>query len=217
MDDYSKLNGDFLRGIAAEYFTYDALDADREVTGDFRLNPEHKALLVTPDAKAAAVLIAIIERENGLSVLLTKRADKLRDHSGQIAFPGGKIDAADANAIAAAVRESQEEINLDANEVEVLGQLPDYYTGSGFKISPVIGLIKPQATFSANPDEVDFVFEVPLSFLMDVKNYDLGERVLSGKIRTFFEIRYEQYLVWGITAGIIRLMRDKLHLTNFIA
>lgn len=214
MDDYSKLNGDYLRAVAAEQFAYDALDANREVTGDFRLNPEHKSLLLNSNAKPAAVLIAIIERKNGLSVLLTKRADKLRDHSGQIAFPGGKIDAADANAIATAVRESQEEINLDASEVEVIGQLPDYYTGSGFKISPIVGLVKPHATFSANPDEVDFVFEVPLAFLMDVKNYDLGERFLSGKSRTFFEIRYERYLVWGITAGIIRLMRDKLHFSN---
>lgn len=217
MDDSSILNGDFLRGIARDSFAYNALDEGREVAGDFLLNPEFKDILVTPNARPAAVLIAMIEREKGLSVLLTKRADKLRDHSGQIAFPGGKIDAGDADAIAAAVRESQEEINLDVNEVEVLGQLPDYYSGSGFRISPVIGLVRPEASFSANPDEVDFVFEVPLAFIMDAENYNLGKRVLSGKKRTFFEFKYEQYHVWGITAGIIRMMRDKLHLSNITA
>lgn len=216
MDDYSKLNGDFVRQIAVEHLAYNPLDEGREVAGDFRLNPQHRGNLVSPHARPAAVLIALIEREAGLSVLLTKRADKLRDHSGQIAFPGGKIDVDDEDAIAAAVRESQEEIYLDKREVEVIGQLPDYYSGSGFRISPIVGLVKPQATFSPNPDEVDFVFEVPLSYVMDVKNYGIGQRVLSGKQRTFFEIRYEQYHVWGITAGIIRLMRDKLHLTNSI-
>lgn len=216
MDDYSNLNGDFLRGVAKDSFAYNAMDETREVAGDFLLNPEFKSVLVTPSARPAAVLIALIEREKGLSVLLTKRADKLRDHSGQFAFPGGKIDTGDADAVAAAVRESQEEINLDINEVEVLGQLPDYYSGSGFRISPVLGLVRPAATFSANPDEVDFVFEVPLNFLMDIKNYSLGKRVLSGENRTFFEFRYEQYHVWGITAGIIRMMRDKLHLTNSV-
>lgn len=217
MDDYSKLNADFVRRIGAEHLNYNPLDDEREVAGDFRLNPEHKDLLINSNPKPAAVLIPIIERESGLSVLLTKRADRLRDHSGQIAFPGGKIDASDANAIAAAIRESEEEINLDASEVEVLGQLPDYYTGSGFLISPVVGLVAPNATFSANPDEVDFVFEVPLEYLLDVKNYTIGKLHLSGKDRSFFEIKYEQHNVWGITAGIIRLMRDKLHLTNSIA
>lgn len=215
MIDYSTMNSAAVRKIASDLRHYNGLDEAREVAGDFLLNPWHRDTLVTPTAKPAAVLIAIIEREQGLSVLLTKRADKLRDHSGQIAFPGGKIDALDENAVAAAIRESNEEINLDTQEVEVLGQLPDYYSGSGFKISPVVALVKPEATYSANLDEVDYIFEVPFAFLMDVKNYVIGKRVLSGRERSYFEIKYEQHHVWGITAGIIRLMREKLHQPNF--
>lgn len=179
-------------------------------SGDFLLNPDYAHWVVSPKAKPSAVLIPIVERENGLQVLLTKRAEALKNHSGQIAFPGGKIDPEDKDVFDTALREAHEEIDLTPNEVNVLGRLADYYSGSGYKIAPVIGLVNASSTLNPNPDEVDHIFEVPLAFLMDEENHRKGSRMFKGNERFFFEMPYKQHFIWGVTAGIIRLFYDRL-------
>ncbi|HEY2021215.1 CoA pyrophosphatase [Paraburkholderia sp.] len=142
------------------------------------------------DPRVAAVLIPLVVREHGLTVLLTQRADHLNDHAGQVSFPGGRQEPFDADAIATALREAQEEVGLDASRVEILGALPDYLTGTGFCVSPVIGLVHPPFTLKIDTLEVAEVFEVPLAFLMNPANHE--ERLLryEGGERRFFAMPY---------------------------
>ena len=181
-----------------------------EPRGDFLINPEFRDWVIARAVKPAAVLIPIVEREAGLSVILTKRTEKLSTHSGQIAFAGGKIDADDNGPEGAALREAHEEIGLAPHDVDVLGVMEEYLTGSGFRVSPVVGFVPSTASLVANEDEVEYIFEVPLSFLLDVNNHKMGSRVFEGKRRYFFEIPYENHYIWGVTAGIIRQFQEKL-------
>lgn len=185
-------------------------DADEHL-GDFTLNPDFRQWITSKATKEAAVLMALVEREDELSVLLTKRADKLSSHSGQVAFPGGKIDAEDDSPEAAALREAEEEVGLASRHVEVLGRLPDYFTGSGYKIAPILGIMDSHAVVEANPDEVDYIFEVPLSFLMNPDNHVRGSRVFEGKERHYLEMPYGDHYIWGVTANIIRVLYDRLY------
>ncbi len=178
--------------------------------GDHLLNPEFIEWVMSRATKPAAVLIPIIERTDGLSVILTKRLDNLRSHSGQVAFPGGKIDDDDASPEAAALREAAEEVALDPAHAEIIGRLPDYFTGSGYKIAPVVALIDASASLNPNPQEVDYIFEVPFEFLMNPQNHLRGSREFQGKERYYFEMPYRQHHIWGVTAGILRLLQERL-------
>ena len=156
----------------------------------------------------AAVLVGVVMRPQP-SVLLTLRTAHLSTHSGQIAFPGGRLDEGDADAVAAALRESQEEVGLASSHVEVLGQLPLYLTGTGFKVTPVVALIDPAMRLSANPHEVAQVFEVPLAHVMNPANHCRHAVEWSGVsdangFRCPMKIRDQKRFIWGVTAGILR-------------
>lgn len=179
--------------------------------GDHRLNPDLAGLILRDDLRDAAVLIAAVERGAASTLLLTKRNERLRDHSGQIAFPGGRIDPGDACAEAAALREAQEEIGLDPAAIEVVGRMPDYITGSGYRVSPVLGVVHPPVALSLNRDEVDTAFEVPLSFLMDPANHGQESRIWNERERVFYVMPWEAHRIWGITAGIIRNLYERLY------
>jgi 8-oxo-dGTP pyrophosphatase MutT (NUDIX family) len=150
----------------------------------------------------AAVLIAITQRPEP-GVILTQRPDWLRSHAGQVAFPGGKIDADDANEIAAALREAEEEIALPPARVNVLGTADVYYTGSGYRITPVIGVIPADLVLTPNPQEVDSLFEVPLAFLLDPANLVKLTGIWQGAPRDYYEMNWQSRRIWGVTAGII--------------
>lgn len=184
--------------------------SDDEKDGDYYLNDGMRDSIIHNAKKPAAVLIGLIARENGVQVILTKRTETLNNHSGQIAFPGGRIDDEDASPEAAALREAWEEIGLDINEVEVIGRLPDYHTGSGYRVAPVVGFVREGADFKINPDEVDYMFEVPLSFLMDETNHQKTSKVWNDQERFFYAIPYGEYYIWGVTAGMIRVLYNRV-------
>lgn len=151
---------------------------------------------------AAAVLIAVTDRvEPG--VLLTLRQGNLRRHPGQIAFPGGRVDPGDADAVAAALREAEEEIGLPAAAVEVVGRTETYRTGTGFEVVPVIGVVPPDLPLAPHEIEVAAVFEVPLAFLLDSANHRRGSLTIEGRARFFHEITWRDRRIWGATAGLI--------------
>ncbi len=180
--------------------------------GDHSLN----AWEISPDflqtTRVAAVLIGLVEREDGLHILLTQRGSALRVHSGQIAFPGGKMDPEDATPAATALREAEEEIGIPADRIEVLGYLGAYLTRTGFRIVPVVARLHPPFTMILNPDEVVEAFEVPFSFLMAEANHQLRQREWKGIQRWFYAMPYGERNIWGITAGITRNLYEKLYL-----
>jgi 8-oxo-dGTP pyrophosphatase MutT (NUDIX family) len=177
-------------------------------SGDFALNGLASAAVVA-GARPAAVLAPIVARPGGLSVLLTLRASHLNSHSGQIAFPGGKIDPGETPA-EAALREAREEIGLDERFVEPLGWLEPYLTGTGFRIAPLVALIDPDFTLTINPYEVDEVFETPFAFLMDPSNHRLDQREWRGEMRKFYAMPHEGRYIWGATAGMLRNLYETL-------
>jgi 8-oxo-dGTP pyrophosphatase MutT (NUDIX family) len=178
--------------------------------GDYRLNPGFRDWVVQRAVTPAAVLVPLIERRDGLNFLLTRRTDTLTRHSGQVAFPGGKVDLDDRSVEEAALREAHEEIRLEPSFVEIIGRLPDYLTGSGYRISPVVALVDSSARFEANPHEVAGIFEVPLSFLMDPANHHVASRYFEGRDRHYFEMPYGEHHIWGVTAGILHMMHERL-------
>jgi 8-oxo-dGTP pyrophosphatase MutT (NUDIX family) len=149
-----------------------------------------------------------VAREPEVTVLMIRRNDALRSHSGQIAFPGGKVDADDRDAVAAALREAQEEIGLAPSHVTVLGTLPEYVTGTQFFITPVVALVEPGFSLQPNPHEVDDVFEVPLDFLMDPSNHRRHGFEWQGELREWYSMPYQdggsERFIWGATAGMLR-------------
>jgi len=165
---------------------------------------------VRPDARAlkpAAVLVPIVDRSresrDGLTVLFTRRAAHLKDHSGQVSFPGGRVAPEDPSPEATALREAREEIGLDPARVELLGRMPEYHTRTGFRITPVIAAIAPPLELQRDANEVEEIFEVPLAFLLDPANHQRQSREWQGELRWFYAMPYRQHHIWGATAGMV--------------
>ena len=176
-----------------------------EITGDGRVfdrEPAH-----------ASVLIPLVERADGLHLLLTRRTDHLRDHAGQISFPGGRVEIDDADAVATALRETEEEIGLPRSHIEVIGALPHYTTVTAFVVTPVVAIVRPGFTLALDSFEVAEAFEVPLAFLMNPANHQRHRFVHDGNERQFLSMPWHgqggdglprQYFIWGATAAMLR-------------
>lgn len=160
----------------------------------------------------AAVLFPIVVRDSGHTVLLTQRTAHLRDHAGQVSFPGGRVEADDASPVHTALRETEEEIGLSRDRVDVLGFLPEYRTGTGFRITPVVGLVHPPFDLAPDPFEVAEIFEVPLAYLLDPANHQRHSLHYRGALRHYFAMPYGGYFIWGATAGMIRSLSARLGL-----
>ncbi|MCJ2137900.1 CoA pyrophosphatase [Methylobacterium sp. J-026] len=179
--------------------------------GDHSLDPDGSAVIPPPPHRRAAVLVPVVFRPEGPNLILTQRAANLRDHSGQVALPGGKIDPSDSTPAAAALREAEEEIGLHPTAVQLVGYIDPYLSGTGFLVTPVIGLVAPEATYRPNPAEVADVFEVPLPVLMDRERYRLRSRDWQGRTRWFYAVNFGERLIWGVTAGILNNLRERLY------
>jgi 8-oxo-dGTP pyrophosphatase MutT (NUDIX family) len=169
--------------------------------------------VATPDEMAAvpaAVLIGIVPRPEGPTVLLTQRAATLRSHSAQVAFPGGRVDAVDGSPVVTALREAEEEIGLPRERVRTLGFLDAYLTGTGYRIVPVVALVEPPFSLTLNAHEVDEAFETPLSFLLDPANHRREGREWQGLYRTYYAMPFGDRYIWGATAGMIRNLYERL-------
>ncbi|MGD9783382.1 MAG: CoA pyrophosphatase [Hyphomicrobiaceae bacterium] len=177
---------------------------------DFDLNPELAAELAPlGPLRAAAVLIPVVARDP-LTILLTVRTENLPAHAGQVAFPGGKIDPTDKDAVDAALREAEEEIALQRSLVEPIGFLDTYRTGTGYAIAPLVGLVDPAYVARPDPSEVADVFEVPFTYLMDHANLVLDRRHWRGRDRQFYAYTYAPRYIWGATAGMLKNMQERL-------
>jgi 8-oxo-dGTP pyrophosphatase MutT (NUDIX family) len=178
---------------------------------DWDLNPEFLAdRAVMEPPQPAAVLVPIVVRSS-LTLLLTERTASLKKHAGQIAFPGGRVDAEDATPIATALREAEEEIGLDPGLVEPLGFLDSYRTGTGFLVRPVVAFVKPSFSLRLAEGEVADAFEVPLAFLMDPANHMKDSREWRGRMRAYYAMTYGERYIWGATAGMLKNMYERLY------
>lgn len=198
--------GDFRRRAGTEQAPHGDTDY-----GDHRFNPDLAPFFERSQLRDAAVLIPVVDRGDEAGVILTKRTEKLRSHSGQISFPGGRLDPTDPTPEFAALRETEEEIGLTSDYIEVVGRMPDYISGSGFRISPVLSVVKPGFRLTINEDEVDDAFEVPLSFLMDPANHNRESGIWQDQERFFYTMPFGERYIWGITAGIIRTLYERLY------
>lgn len=179
--------------------------------GDSLLNPAAIAHLEGMHLRDAAVLVGVVDAGEEARVIFTQRTASLRKHSGQVAFPGGAVDEEDGDVETAALREAEEEISLDRRFVEPVGRLPQYKALSGFSITPVLAVVRPGFRLKPNPEEVESVFEVPLAFLMDPKNHETASSVWLGGERHYYRMPYEGWNIWGITAGIVRVIYERLY------
>lgn len=209
-------SGEFFRR-ARERLNFDVppglTDADvLAPTGDFGTDAMLQIIAKERPVRPAAVLIPIVERDVP-TVLLTKRAEHLNEHAGQISFPGGKIDSTDASPMDAALREADEEIGLKRAFIDPIGYLDVYATGFGFRILPTLARIRPGFELTISPNEVDDAFEVPLAFLMDPVNHKLASKEFRGMQRSFYEMPFEERYIWGATAGMLRALYERICLT----
>lgn len=194
------------------HFVADPLALPFDAGGsDLTLNPDFAAQMTGRRLKDAAVLVGLVDGPEETRVILTQRTEHLSAHAGQVAFPGGKIDAEDGSAVVTALREAEEEIGLDRADVLPVGCLPPYASGSGYRIVPVIALVRPGVAYAPNPGEVADVFEVPLAFLMNGANHRVGSRVWNGRTGWFYEMPYGERYIWGVTAGIIRRIWERTY------
>jgi 8-oxo-dGTP pyrophosphatase MutT (NUDIX family) len=179
----------------------DAQDTVLEVErGDQDLNP---GMTPIPPIKDAAVLVPLIDRPDGMAVLLTHRTTHLANHAGQVSFPGGRVDLGDGDVEETALRETEEEIGLDRSHVRIVGRLDTYLTRTGFAVTPVVGVIAPPFELAPDPFEVAEVFEVPLTFLLNPDNHQVCSCEFEGTVRFFYAMPYGRHYIWGVTAGIL--------------
>lgn len=178
---------------------------------DDDLNPEARIIPDGVKMRPAAVLVPLVTHEGGLSLLLTQRTEHLAKHAGQVAFPGGKIDADDVDPVAAALRETEEETGIGRDFVEPIGFLDTYLTGTSFRITPVVAVLRPGFTVTPHAGEVADVFEVPLAFLMDPANHLRHSREWQGKERHFYAMPFGERYIWGATAGMIRNLYARVY------
>jgi len=178
--------------------------------GDHDADPVMRKIAEVRPIRPAAVLVPIVDNPEP-TVLLTQRAQHLPDHAGQVSFPGGKIEKADANPCASALREAKEEIGLDRSHIEPIGYLDLYMTTLGYRIVPVIARVKPGFQLELNTAEVDTTFEVPLAFLMDQANVQRHSRDWQGMTRHYYAITFGERYIWGVTAGILRNLYDRIY------
>jgi len=204
-DDFTRLAGERLRREPPALG--DVISRPR---GDHELQPHAMAAPDETAAVQAAVLIPIVARPEGPTVLLTQRAAALRNHSAQIAFPGGRVDAVDGSPVITALRETEEEVGLSREHVRILGFLDAYLTGTGYRITPVVGLVEPPFALAINPHEVDTAFEAPLAFLLDPANHRREGREWKGIYRTYYAMPFGDHYIWGATAGMIRNLYERL-------
>ena len=183
--------------------------------GDGRLIESGDMDFLTPDEVAiirpAAVLFGVIPRREGATALLTLRPTTMADHAGQVALPGGKIDPIDLDEVAAALREAHEEVGIAPQDVDVLGKGAPYITGTRYRITPVVGLLPHDFQPVPEPGEVAAVFETPLELLMNPQSYITGQAFYKGAHREYYEMPYNGYRIWGVTAGIIRRLYQTLY------
>jgi 8-oxo-dGTP pyrophosphatase MutT (NUDIX family) len=178
--------------------------------GDHDADPVMKKISEIRPIRPAAVLVPVVDHPEP-TVLLTQRAQHLPNHPGQISFPGGKIEKSDADPLAAALRETEEEIGLDRAHAEPLGYLDLYMTTLGYRIVPLIARVKPGFTLALNTSEVDNAFEVPLAFLMDQTNLKRHSRDWQGMTRHYYAFTFGERYIWGVTAGILRNLYDRIY------
>jgi 8-oxo-dGTP pyrophosphatase MutT (NUDIX family) len=178
--------------------------------GDLDLDPALWERAQVQATKPAAVLVPVIDRSDP-TVLLTVRTDGLASHAGQVAFPGGKIEPSDNSPVAAALREAEEEVGLAPTLIEPIGYLDLYLTFSGFRILPTVARVKPDFSLTVNPSEVTETFEVPLAFLMTPSNHQRKTRDWKGIARDYYAMPFENRYIWGVTAGILRNLYDRVY------
>jgi 8-oxo-dGTP pyrophosphatase MutT (NUDIX family) len=183
------------------------MEEEQPRRGDHDLNPD---MVPTRTLVPAAVLVGLVERPEGMSILFTKRTPHLNDHAGQISFPGGRVDAADADVAAAALREAEEEVGLPRHHVEMIGRLDTYVTRTGFEVTPCVGFVKPPELYRPDPFEVAEIFEAPLRFFRDRQSRKLESRMYQGKQRFFYAYPWGDYYIWGATAGMLNNLIEVL-------
>jgi 8-oxo-dGTP pyrophosphatase MutT (NUDIX family) len=198
---FSRLGRPGRRGFGGTADPAEAAALRQATRGDYDLNPGWTP--PSTELRAAAVLVPLIDRAEEMSVLLTQRTSHLSAHAGQISFPGGRIEATDRNATEAALRETEEEVGLTRDHVTVIGRLDTYVTGTGFEITPMVGIVRVPFPLSLDPFEVAEAFEVPLKFVLDPSNHRRMTRVLDERTRVFFVLPYENRYIWGATAGML--------------
>ncbi len=174
--------------------------------GDFVLEDGADGQSLTP----AAVLFPIVLRDGAKTVLLTQRTAHLKDHAGQISFPGGRVESSDVSPVHTALRETEEEIGLDRRHIDILGFLPEYRTGTGFRVTPVVGIVHPPFELNLDAFEVAEAFEVPLDFLLDPANHQRHSMHYRGALRHYLSMPYGERFIWGATAGMIRSLTERL-------
>jgi 8-oxo-dGTP pyrophosphatase MutT (NUDIX family) len=171
------------------------------VGSDFQLN----GLAPTQEKyRAASVLVPIVNRTPDVTILLTQRTEDMPSHAGQVAFPGGRRQDNDIDAVATALRETEEEVGLDRKFIEVIGAFDRYRTGTSYEITPIVGIVTPGFTVRADPREVADIFEVPLAHFLDEKNHRIDSRMAQGRERRFYAMPYEGRYIWGATAGMLK-------------